>query len=459
VGLYARISEDVAGTGLGVQRQEDDGRTVAGLRELEVVETYVDNDVSAFKVSVTRPAFERMLSDLDAGSIDGIVAYDLDRLARQPVDLERLIRVYDSRPGLRFATVQGDVDLQSADGRTMARVMVAFANKSSMDTARRVKRKHLELAQAGVPVGGARPFGWQRDKLTLDPKESRLIREGVDFLLAGGSLHGLVRAWNEAGVLTPHGNAWRTGSLRLTLLSPRLAGFRVHQKEAAIGPDGEPVRGQHNPILDVETWERLVSKMRARPARYRGGRRPKYLLTGVVRCAECSRTMRGNAGRKQYPGRFYYVCDTAGGGCGRVGVSGTQLDELVTELVLAHLGRTVLPDQAPSWPAEPELEAVERQMADLMEAFTARRLPATQVFPAVQRLEDEASALREERAIWAAQAERVAERPADVAGEWPALNVEDRRSVITSVLHTIVVRRARQRGGSFDPARVDVVWR
>ena len=86
--------------------------------------------------------------------IDGVVVYDLDRFARQPVDLERAIRIFDGRVGLRFATVQSDIDLSSPDGRTMARVMVAFANKASnkasMDTSRRVRRKHLELAQRGV---------------------------------------------------------------------------------------------------------------------------------------------------------------------------------------------------------------------------------------------------------------------------------------------------------------------
>jgi DNA invertase Pin-like site-specific DNA recombinase len=75
-----------------------------------------------------------MLKDLETGVIQGIVVYDLDRLARQPKDLERIIDIYDRKP-LIFATVQGSIDLSTPDGRTMARVLVAMANKSSMDTA------------------------------------------------------------------------------------------------------------------------------------------------------------------------------------------------------------------------------------------------------------------------------------------------------------------------------------
>jgi DNA invertase Pin-like site-specific DNA recombinase len=96
----------------------------------------VENDVSAYKTKVVRPEFEALLDGLKLGLVDGVVLYDLDRFARQPVDLERAIRIFDDRPGLVFATVQSDIDLSTSDGRTMARVMVAFANKSSMDTSR-----------------------------------------------------------------------------------------------------------------------------------------------------------------------------------------------------------------------------------------------------------------------------------------------------------------------------------
>jgi site-specific DNA recombinase len=159
VGLYTRISEDIAGEGLGVARQEQDCRVLADRRGWTVAGVYEDNDVSAFTTKVKRPEFERLMEDLERGYLDGLVVYDLDRFARQPLDLERSIRIFDSRK-LVFATVQSDIDLSTSDGRTMARIMVAFANKSSMDTSRRVRRKHLELARTGVPTGGWRPFGY-----------------------------------------------------------------------------------------------------------------------------------------------------------------------------------------------------------------------------------------------------------------------------------------------------------
>lgn len=119
--------------------------------------------------------FQAVLDDLKLGLVDGIVVYDLDRFARQPVDLERAIRLFDDRPGLVFATVQSDIDLSTSDGWTMAWVMVAFANKSSMDTSRRIGDKHQELAQAGIPPGGWRQFGYKPDRRTLDLEEAALV--------------------------------------------------------------------------------------------------------------------------------------------------------------------------------------------------------------------------------------------------------------------------------------------
>ena len=185
VGIYARISEDSEGRGLGVARQEQDARTIAKLRGWEVGQVYVDNDVSAFNAKVIRHEFERMLEDLRLGAVDGCVVYDLDRFARQPADLERAIKIFDGRDGLAFATVQGDIDLSSPDGRTMARVMVAFANKSSMDTSRRAKRKHLELAQSGALVGSRRVFGYEDDRVTLKQSEVDLIREAATDIISG----------------------------------------------------------------------------------------------------------------------------------------------------------------------------------------------------------------------------------------------------------------------------------
>jgi site-specific DNA recombinase len=203
VAVYTRISDDDEGKRLGVKRQEEDCQALAKLRHWQVAYVACDNSVSAYKTNIIRPEFERMMADLDAGLVDGIVAYDLDRFARQPTDLERAIKLYDKRPGV-FATVQGDIDLGSADGRTMARIMVAFANKSSMDMSRRQSRKQRQLAELGMYGGGGkRAYGFDDDRVAVRPTEAKIIQEAAHRVLAGESLTSICRTSTSAAYRQP----------------------------------------------------------------------------------------------------------------------------------------------------------------------------------------------------------------------------------------------------------------
>ena len=301
VAIYTRISDDTEGLAKGVQRQEQDCRALAKRRRWDVFEPVrQDNDISAFSTKVVRPAFESLLNDLRSGAIDGVVTWDLDRFARQPSDLERAIRLFDDRPALVFATVQSDIDLSTPDGRTMARVMVTFANKSSMDTSRRLRRKHQEMAEQGRIVGSHRPFGYEDDKVTIRETEAILIRQAASDILSGIGTHAIARRWNESGVKTPQGNTWVQTVVRNMMLSPRMAGYRVHHKKIALDQNGRPVMAQRPAILDVATWD-AVSAVIEDPTKrgnhvHRGGR--KRLLAGLVRCGLCSVQMSG-ARRRQ----------------------------------------------------------------------------------------------------------------------------------------------------------------
>jgi site-specific DNA recombinase len=244
---------------LGLQRQREANEKTAADRCWQITREYEDAGVSAYKRRVVRPGFEQLLTDLASGLIDGICVWDSDRLARQPRDLERLIDLYETRKGLVFATANKDVDLSSSDGRFYARLMVNVANKSSADSGRRIAAKHLQLAQAGVPVGGNRPFGWQVDKRTINKEEAALIRQAARDVIAGVGIHTIVRQWNRAGVRTTKNNFWQHQVMRQMLLNPRLAGFRVYRGELFRDADGQPVRGQYPAVLDVETWEYVVA--------------------------------------------------------------------------------------------------------------------------------------------------------------------------------------------------------
>jgi len=85
--IYVRFSADPQGTALGVERQRADCEALCERRSWKVAEVYVDNDVSATS-SKPRPAYARLLEDIDAGVVDAVVVWDLDRLYRKPAELE-----------------------------------------------------------------------------------------------------------------------------------------------------------------------------------------------------------------------------------------------------------------------------------------------------------------------------------------------------------------------------------
>jgi DNA invertase Pin-like site-specific DNA recombinase len=131
-GSYAQISSDRDGDQLGVRRQVLDCEARAEREGWEVVERYVDDDVSAYRVRA-RPAYRRLLADLRAGDLDAVVVWHVDRLVRQPRELEEFIDLCAEVGVTRLASVYGDIDLSTHDGQLIARILGAMARKESDD--------------------------------------------------------------------------------------------------------------------------------------------------------------------------------------------------------------------------------------------------------------------------------------------------------------------------------------
>ncbi len=245
-GGYVRISDDewvqdrVTGelrlSEKGITRQKEDITVTAGRLGVEVV-WYPENDTTAFKKRrirlpsgrsvwrVYRPEFRRMLADYEDGKIDGIIFYDLDRMARQPRDLEDMIDLAEfcKRP---VETVTGNIDLRTSNGRAMARVLVAMANKSSEDTSRRVARAMLQSAQEGRGnrwAGRRRRFGWEPDG-TVREAEAEVIRQGARRFLAGESWGSVVRFFGESAQPV-RARSWSAVAVQQILLNPTTAGI------------------------------------------------------------------------------------------------------------------------------------------------------------------------------------------------------------------------------------------
>jgi DNA invertase Pin-like site-specific DNA recombinase len=482
-----------------------------------VSEWYSENDTTAFKKRrivlpngrsvwrVYRPEFRQMLADYEDGKIDGIIFYDIDRLARQPRDLEDLIDLveYYKRP---VETVTGNIDLRTSNGRAMARVLVAMANKSSEDTARRVARARLQIAQEGRGgrfSGRQRRFGYHEDG-TLNTPEAEVIREAAKRFLAGQSWKGLVKFFEESGQRPVLARYWSQVSVRQILLSPSVAGIAVYNgtlrkenqegrpRELYSDPDGVALRdasgkyilGNWQPVLSVKQWKELVTESEGRKKGHvqsaKGTR--KYLLTGFLRCGRirddgtmCNRSM-GGFPRRYESGRitYQYRCPGKGdGGCGGIARNMEKLDKLIEELLFAHIAAhapadgelTAVPDE--NDPDAMDLASVQERLFSLRQGYAA--VPQTvsddTMFNIVPQLEASERELKGKLAKKArTRAGRLARSKSvdDVRREWDeaAGDIGIRRAILSRYLKAVVIRKSSKHGpGNLDYEAIEPVWR
>lgn len=279
--VYVRISHDAEGTERGADRQEADCRAYAEAHGWEVVAVFRENDTSAFKQRtitlpsgervrrVVRPQFRAMLKCLGDGQAQVMIAYDLDRAVRDPRDLEDLI---DAKVlgGFTVRSVTGSLRLDTDSDVAMARVLVAMANKSSADTARRVARAAKQQAIEGVWHGGRVPFGYRAEAgaLVIDPVTGPLVVEMYQRVLAGDSLYRIRKDWNTRGILTTHGCAWSDRTLKMVLYNPSNKGVREYRP---VMPDGSRartskmhVKAAWPALVDEDTWQQVSDVLDAR---------------------------------------------------------------------------------------------------------------------------------------------------------------------------------------------------
>jgi site-specific DNA recombinase len=457
VGVYARISDDRAGSGLGVQRQEADCRNLAHGRGWTVAEVFVDNDLSAYR-GKGRPGYDRLLDALRGAAIGGVVAWHPDRLHRSPAELETFIDVVEAT-GAVVATVQsGEVDLATASGRMVARIVGAVARHESEHKAERQKRKALELAQAGkVGGGGTRPFGSKADRVTPDEAEAVVVAEMAGRLAAGETLRGIVADLDRRGITTPTGRPWGPYPARRLLMSPRIAGLRQHQGEV-VGEATWPA------IVDRATWEACQRVLRD-PSRVTNRSPRSYLLKSIAACGLCGAHL---VARPRSDRRRCYVCARGPGfkGCGKIRVLADPLEELVTDHVLAALDgpgldaarqRTGESSDSPADNVVVELADVERRLDELAEDYADGTVDRRQWSVARKRLEARRDALSARLAASGPSPLRML--AGDVYDAWEGLTFDQRHAIIGAVVDRVTVGPAVRGRNRFDPDRVDVVWR
>lgn len=461
--IYARISRDMTGEALGVERQLVDARKLATDRGWTVAEEYVDNDISAY-AGKQRPAYERMLADIEAGTRDAVVVYNLDRLTRRPIELEQFTAICERAGVQQFATVTADIDLGTGDGMLMARMLAAFAAMESDKKSQRLKRKARELAEAGkVGGGGLRPFGYGDDRVTVIESEAAIVRQVAARYLAGESLMSLTTWIQEQGVLSVAGKPWRTGVVRAMLNNPRYAGLRAHNGDivatavwpAIITPE------QHHQLVAAFARKKVSGRRTAR----------RYLLSGLLRCGKCGNRLFSSLRRDGATERRRYVCASGPdhGGCGRLTIVAEPVEEWLSEAVLLRLDSPAMADALAGRAAADErqaalladLQADHAQMLDLTDLWSSKAISSAEwararepIEARIRSTERQLSQLNGTTALDGLIGNATALRES-----WDSLNLTRQAAIVSAVLDFATITPAEPRSRAFNPSRILPTWR
>ena len=442
--IYVRISLDPRGKGLGVARQEKACRKRADDLGWSVGKVYTDNDVSA-STGKRRPAYEAMLGDLEAGILDAVIVWDLDRLTRRPIEIEHFIDLAD-RHQIALASVGGDADLSTDNGRLFARIKGAVARAEIERKSARQKAANEQRAEQGLPHIGRRAYGYSPDGVAIVEDEAANIRGAAARLVAGDTIHAITRDLQRAGARTTAGNPWGTTEVRRMLANPRYAALRAH-RGSIIGP------GQWPAIIDEDTHHAITAIL-ADPSRRAPGRPQASLLTGIATCGPCGQPIYATRSGKR--ARLYY-CKTRS----HVTRAADQIDDYVRGHVLSQIeehGPTLLARHSTDPARVKKLQSREAELRSrldgLAQAYAAGAIDDLQLRAGSKRARAELDAVTTE--LTAVQRKPVLARmvhAADPTDEWEGLSLDLQRTLVQEIT-SVVIQPAGRGARVFRPETI-----
>src|SRR5213076_3484930 len=214
--------------------------------------------------TMERPALQRLLSDIKAGTVQIIVVYKVDRLTRSLADFAKIVEVLDAH-GASFVSVTQQFNTTTSMGRLTLNVLLSFAQFEREVTGERIRDKIAASKKKGMWMGGVPPLGYRcRDhKLIVIPREAEDVRHIFRRYAALGSVRLLQQELDAAGIrskswISTAGRRWggkplARGALYTMLRNRIYRGHIVHKDQH--------YPGEHEPILDEPLWEEVQAKL------------------------------------------------------------------------------------------------------------------------------------------------------------------------------------------------------
>jgi site-specific DNA recombinase len=292
-----------------------------------------------------RPALQRLLEDVQAGKIDVIVVYKVDRLTRSLADFAKLVELFDEH-NVSFVSVTQQFNTTTSMGRLTLNVLLSFAQFEREVTSERIRDKISASKRKGLWVGGMAPLGYdtKERKITVNQAEAERVRTIFRCYLKLGSLNLLMAELRKRGIVskirklrsgeTVGGIPFTRGPLAHLLRN------RFYIGEVSF--KGEVLQGEQSAILDRELFDAVQAKLSEQTSNHTATRiQARALLTGRIFDDRGNRMSPTHARKGNTKYRYYLSSALLTGAADRVGsvrrVPATDFEALVVKSVRQHL--------------------------------------------------------------------------------------------------------------------------
>jgi site-specific DNA recombinase len=392
--------------------------------------------------NLERPALQRLLAAIEAGRIDCVVVYKVDRLSRSLGDFARLVQLFEAK-GVSFVSVTQQFHTGSSMGRLVLNVLLSFAQFERDMVCERTRDKVAAARRKGLWTGGRPVLGYavERDarggRLVVVPDEASRVRDIYALYLDRGSLLPVVEELARRGWLTkahalPDGRVLPGRPFDRTRLHQLLTNVTYAGK---VAHKGEAFPGRHEAVVDDATWQAVQARLARGQSNASTGTAPPpgvrnrsgALLRGLLKCVACGCAMTPTHAKKGTKRYRYYACVAAQKAghatCPAPTAAAEPLERLVVEQVAAAGRDPALQDRvfaALAADAEAKAAARSRDLRLVRAEVRAGKAESRRLAAALAPGRDNAAALAALTAADAALADRQARLTALTAEPPPA---------------------------------------
>ena len=367
VALYIRLSkeDENEGPSESVTNQKSLLNDFVREHRLSVYDTYVDDGWSG--TSFDRPAFQRMIGDIEARKVNMVITKDLSRLGRDYILTGHYMERYFPEKRVRYISLLDGIDTgveSTANDITPFRaIMNDMYAKDISKKIKSVKRDKQRKGQfiGGKPVYGYRMHPTEKNKIVIDEEVAPVVRRIFAMALEGMSCRKIAAQLNTEGVPTPatyaglsvpnpgpYTGLWSSERISDMLQNETYIGNMVQGRSVKISYKSKKclkqdrenwvvVEGTHEPLIDAETFRKV--RMLVNSRRHTRSRTYDFLLKGLICCHECGYPL-AVLNRPPVSGedRLFFVCRTyqrftKAGVCTCHSIK----EQVVTEAVLAKV--------------------------------------------------------------------------------------------------------------------------